>query len=237
MTSPSQKVALAQLHERLHGLLPDTRLTPTVLPLVPEISLWLFDDLQPGQALDASVVNALMEEPPYWTLCWASGQVLARYILDNPELVAGRRMLDLGAGSGVVAIAAALAGARQVLACDTDIWARRATSLNAGLNGVRIDIVDDLAAAPGVDLITAADILYDRDNLPLVDELARRAAVLLADSRVPDLDPEGYRLTAVNQATTWPDLDESAQFNQVRLFAAPAPAGTGSQRTGQTTSP
>lgn len=209
---------------RLRGLLPMASLAPLRPPKVPELALWLFADLHPDEPLDGTVINALMEEPPYWTLCWASGQVLARYLLDHPELVRGRCLVDVGAGSGVVAIAAALAGASRAVACDLDPWAREAARHNARLNGVSLALSDDLdAALDEADLVTAADILYDRDNLELLPRLAARAPVLLADSRIPDLDPEGYRLLGVDQATTWPDLDEAGEFNRVRLFAT----GTG----------
>lgn len=208
---------------RLRGLLPKASLAPLRPPKVPELALWLFADLHPDEPLDGTVINALMEEPPYWTLCWASGQVLARYLLDHPELVRGRSVVDVGAGSGVVAIAAALAGASRAIACDQDPWAREAVRHNARLNGVSLELSDDLEVCLAeAELVTAADILYDRDNLLLLPRLSEAAPVLLADSRIPDLDPKGYRLLGVDRATTWPDLDEAGEFNRVRLFATGA---------------
>lgn len=208
---------------RLRSLLPHAELTLQSPPHVPEIALWLFADLHPEEPLDGAVVNALMEEPPYWSLCWASGQVLARYLLDHPERMRGRTVVDLGAGSGVVAIAAALAGAKWVIACDLDPWARQAVEENARANGVVLETSAALEDCLGqADLVTAADILYDRDNLSLLPRLAESAQVLLADSRIPGLDPAGYRRLGVDHATTWPDLDESGEFNRVRLFATGA---------------
>lgn len=219
VTTPSPQ----RLVSRLRGLLPRARLAPLTPPKVPEISLWLFADLQPDEPLDGTTINALMEDPPYWTLCWASGQVLARYLLDHPQAVRGRRLVDVGSGSGVVAIAAALAGAATAVACDLDPWAREAARHNAALNGVSLEFSDSLEAClPDAGLVTAADILYDRDNLALLPRLASAAPTLLADSRIPDLDPDGYQLLGVDRATTWPDLDEAGEFNRVRLFASGA---------------
>ena len=118
------------LQARLNRLLPDIRLLATPLPLVPEIRLWLLDELV-DERLDQEVANALMEAPPYWSLCWASGQVLARHLLADPQWVRGKTVLDVGPGSGVVAIAAALAGAARVIACDLDPDALAATAANA----------------------------------------------------------------------------------------------------------
>lgn len=230
MPTLPEKVELVELHGRLRALLPDTSLEVMRPPLVREIGLYLLADLQPDKSLDPAVVSALMEEPPYWSLCWASGQVLARYLLDHPRVVSGRTVVDLGAGSGIVAIAAAMAGAATVIACDLDPWAHRAVRLNAGENGVQVRLSDRLEdVLPRADLVCAADILYDRDNLPLLERLRTAPGVLLADSRIPDLNPPGYRRFGEMTATTWPDLDESREFNRVRLFAAggPFPEPTG----------
>ena len=221
MTSGVERVGPTALLARLHGVLPGAELVATPLPLVPEISLWLLEQTYSADALDAEAAAALMDEPPYWSFCWASGQVLARYLLDNPALVAGKTVVDVGPGSGVVAIAAALAGAARVLACDLDPVALTAVSANAALNQVTVSCSDELAQClPEAELITAADILYDRDNLPLLAQLRMAAGVLLADSRIRDLQPPGYLRLGEREATTWPDLDESREFNRVRLFAA-----------------
>ena len=223
MTTEPEKVGLADLQSRLRAMLPQASLSCTRLPLVPEIRLWLIDETYPRDAVDAATVYALMDEPPYWSFCWASGQVLARYLLDHPQLVRDRTVLDLGPGSGVVGIAAALAGARQVIACDLDPFSLMATDLNSQCNGVHLTLSADLATSLSqADLVLAADILYDRDNLPILPRLRLAAEVLLADSRVRDLRPPGYHLLGTRQATTWPDLEESSEYNQVRLFATVA---------------
>lgn len=217
MTSPPP----ADLLARLNRLLPDITLLPTPLPQAPAIRLWLLDKLV-DERLDQEVANALMEAPPYWALCWASGQVLARRLLAEPEWVRGRCVVDVGPGSGVVAIAAALAGAASVIACDLDPDALAATAANAALNGVTVALSDDLdACLRQAGLITAADLLYDRDNLPLLARFhATGVPVLLADSRIAGLDPPGYRRLGEWPGTTWPDLGESAEFNRVRIFRA-----------------
>ena len=221
MPDQTSSLALAALSAHLGELVPRAELACEPLPRVPEIRLWLFRDLHPDEPLDDATVNTLMEAPPYWSLCWASGQVLARWLLDHPESVRDRVVLDFGAGSGVVAVAAARAGAARVFACDEDPWSRRACELNAAENGVMVEALASLDEAPvAPDLIVAADILYDRDNLPLLDEIAARSAVLLADSRIPDLDPDGYTRFARAEATTWPDPGEDRQFNHVRLFSS-----------------
>lgn len=210
---------LQVLHGMLRELLPKANLIPTVLPLVPSIQLYLLEELWPREQIDGPTLNALMEAPPYWTFCWASGQALALWLLENPEYVRGKTVVDVGSGSGVVAIAAAKAGARRIIACDTDEFARTAVRLNAAVNEVQLELVDDLQdCLEEAEVITAADILYDPDNMPLLDVFRQASTVLLADSRVPNLNPDGYEQIATIRATTWPDLSELTHLNRVRLF-------------------
>src|ERR687884_128100 len=108
-------------------------------PLVPEIRLHLATEVTPiWQATEESLARDGLP-PPFWASAWAGGQALARYLLDHPETIAGRRVLDFAAGSGLVAIAAAMAGARSVAASDLDPFAIQAIGLNAALNGVAIE--------------------------------------------------------------------------------------------------
>lgn len=209
----------ARLQAALRTLLPQASLRRQAPPLLPELPLWLLGDIQAGQPIDGHSAAALMETPPYWSFCWASGQVLARWVLDHADEVAGRTVLDVGPGSGVVALAAARAGATRVIACDIDPQALDAVRMNAEALGLAIELSDDLnTVLPQADLVTAADILYDRDNLGLVDTFRCAPRVWLADSRVRNLAPEGYRRAAMLTATTWPDLAESSEFNQVTLY-------------------
>ena len=108
---------------------------------------------------------------PYWAFAWAGGQGLARYILDHPDCVRNKVVLDFAAGSGLVAIAAAIAGAKRVIANDIDPFSMTATSMNAALNDVSVDLIgDDLVGQPEpvVDTIAAGDICYEE---PLAQEV------------------------------------------------------------------
>ncbi|WP_375193872.1 methyltransferase [Marinobacter sp.] len=188
----------------------------------PRIALHLFDPGVLEGPLSHEEAQAVVAEPAYWSFCWASGQVLAQWILDNPNWVAGKRVLDFGSGSGIVAIASALAGAREAIACDTDPAALDAARANAELNGIEIGLCDDWGNRPaGLDVVTAADVLYDPDNRPLLEVFRTAAArVLLADSRMKVLGDDGYRKQATIEARTWPDLHEFEEFNRVRIYLA-----------------
>lgn len=188
----------------------------------PEISLHLFDPSVLEGPLSHEEAQAVVGEPAYWSFCWASGQVLAQWILDNPAEVAGKRVLDFGSGSGVVAIAAAMAGAKEAIACDVDVAALDAAMANARLNGVTVTPCADWHRRPdGVDLVTAADVLYDAENRPLLQAFRAAAPeVLLADSRVKHLGDDHYRELTVIEGRTWPDLNEFEEFNRVRLYRA-----------------
>ncbi|MDX1456698.1 MAG: 50S ribosomal protein L11 methyltransferase [Marinobacter sp.] len=209
-----------QLDQHLQQTLPHGRVAETRPASCPDIRLYLFDPAVLEGPLSHDEAQAVVEEPAYWSFCWASGQVLAAWILDHPELVAGKRVLDFGSGSGVVAIAAALAGAQEVIACDLDPAALDAAQANAALNGVTLTRCDDWYRRPeGLDVITAADVLYDPDNRHFLAEFRDAArSVLLADSRVRVLGDEAYVRQAVIEGRTWPDLNEFEEFNRVRIY-------------------
>ncbi|MEO0437193.1 MAG: 50S ribosomal protein L11 methyltransferase [Pseudomonadota bacterium] len=210
------------LEEALVKRLPGAELRAQRLPIVPEIELFLLADTMSARELPHELAASLMQDPLYWVFCWASGQVLARYLLDRPETVAGKAVLDFGSGSGVVAIAAAMAGARRVIACDIDPLAQVAIARNAESNGVALEIVDSIASVTTeLDLILVADVLYDRENLPLLDHFLERAScVLVADSRIRDFDYPPYEKITERESRTQPDLDESSEFNRVSLYSA-----------------
>lgn len=193
----------------------------------PEISLYLFDPGVLEGPVSHDEAQAVVAEPAYWSFCWASGQALAAYILEHPERVSGKRVLDFGSGSGVVAVAAAMAGAKESIACDLDPAALDAAAANARLNGVTLTMCADWASClDGVDLITAADVLYDPDNRPLLAQFRQAVPqVLLADSRLRDLGDDTYRKQETRESRTWPDLHEFEEFNQVRIYL------TGNQQT------
>lgn len=213
------------LNQALQQSLPRGRVRVTRPGGCPEVALYLFDPEVLEGPLSHDEAQAVVAEPAYWSFCWASGQVLARWILANPDQVRGRRVLDFGTGSGIVAIAAALAGASEAIACDLDDAALAAASANAALNGVSVTPCSNwLEQQRKVDVITAADVLYDRDNRPFLQAFREAAPrVLLADSRVRDLTEPGYQLLETHTARTWPDLNEFEEFNQVRLYLGTGP--------------
>ncbi|MET8084242.1 50S ribosomal protein L11 methyltransferase [Micromonospora sp. NPDC005197] len=197
------------------------QLVPT--PFVPEVRLHLAEDAIVWWArMEALAGHAL--PPPYWASAWAGGQALARHLLDHPELAAGRRVLDLAAGSGLVAIAAALAGAADVVANDIDPYAVAAIIVNARANRVTIDASgDDLLDSVGVDadLVVAGDVFYSRPMAERMLPFLRRAVasgaeVLVGDPGRGHLPADGLRVLADYPVpTTEPSVDSSLRRVQV----------------------
>lgn len=172
--------------------------TPVPVPLVPEVTLHSADE-----------VIGLWEEterlaPPFWAFPWAGGQALARYVLDHPSTVDGHRVLDLASGSGLVAIAAALAGARSVTANDIDPLAAAAIAVNARINHVDIRVaLGDLLDEDGeeFDVVLAGDVFYDRDMAARVEPFLlaahrRGTLVLVGDPQRSFLPRDWTRVDA-----------------------------------------
>jgi predicted nicotinamide N-methyase len=156
-----------------------------VPPLVPEIRLHLASEVIPLWRKTEEELAEIGVPPPYWAFAWAGGQALARYVLDHPEQVAGKRVLDFGAGSGLVALAAAKAGAAHVIAADIDPFAIAAIARNATVNNVTVETVTDdiIGSALMFDVILVGDMCYER---PLAERLmawlkSSPAQVLLGD--------------------------------------------------------
>ena len=164
------------------------RATTTIkpVPMVPEILLHLSSDAISLWERTEQELRESDRQPPFWGFAWAGGQALARYVLDHPQVTAGRRVLDLGSGSGLTAIAAAMTGAVSVLASELDPIAITAISLNAALNNVEISTTGDLLDTDGGDaeVILAADIWYERQlsarALRLLRQATARGATVLA---------------------------------------------------------
>ena len=213
---------LNRLESALHAVVTDARLVPSALPGLPELRLWLLDPANLDRAFAEEETRALLDRPPYWGFCWGSGLALARWVLDHPEQVRGKRVLDFGAGSGIVALACRAAGARASIACDLDAPARWASQLNAELNGLDIELEADFFGVSGeLDMILAADVLYDSDNRVFLDHFtARSKQVLVADSRVRNLRHPGYEHLDTLTGQTLPDLGEPLEFRQVALYGA-----------------
>lgn len=152
-------------------------------PLVPEITLHLASEVVPLWRKTEEELQAEGIPPPYWAFAWAGGQALARYVLDNPNIVRGKNVLDFGAGSGLVGLAATKAGAKSVLCADTDRFAIAAIELNAQANGVALSatVEDAIGRAGEWQVILAGDMCYER---PLAERLlgwlAERAAAGVA---------------------------------------------------------
>nr|WP_197986004.1 50S ribosomal protein L11 methyltransferase [Pseudomonas sp. CFBP 8772] len=205
----------------LSELLGDAQLVAEALPGT-DLRLWLIDANNMDRAFSPEETRRILEDPPYWSFCWASGLALARFIAEQPQWVAGKRVLDFGAGSGVAGIAAMKAGALEVVACDLDPQAIEACRANAELNGVTLGYSGDFFAEEDrFDLILVADVLYDRANLPLLDQfLSRGKQALVADSRVRDFQHPLYRRLGILEALTLPDLAEPWEFRRVSLYHA-----------------
>jgi predicted nicotinamide N-methyase len=153
----------------------NTRLAP--VPLLSELVLYQAED--PIALWERTEVAGVEQPPPFWAFAWAGGQALARHVLDHPELVSGRAVLDLATGSGLVAVAAARAGARTVTANDIDPLSLAAAEANAAANGVPVRLVEaDLLAGgfPEAEVILAGDVFYSREMAGRVLPFLRRAA-------------------------------------------------------------
>jgi predicted nicotinamide N-methyase len=211
----------AHLQAALSELLGDARLVAEPLPGT-DLALWLIDADNMDRAFSPEETRRILEEPPYWSFCWASGLALARFLAEQPHWVEGKRVLDFGAGSGVAGIAAMKAGALEVVACDLDPVAIDACKANAELNDVTLNYsADFFAEADRFDLILVADVLYDRANLPLLDQfLTRGKQALVADSRVRDFQHPAYERLGILEALTLPDLAEPWEFRRVSLYHA-----------------
>jgi predicted nicotinamide N-methyase len=174
------------------------------VPSLPEIRLHMAHPASGLWRLAKPDEDGSESPPPYWAYHWAGGAALARHILDRPETVTGRRVLDLGAGSGIVGIAAAKAGASEVIAAEIDRYAVAALGLNAAANDVAIAVVsDDLTAGPPppVDLVAVGDLFYERDLAVQVTAfldrcLAAGISVLIGDPGRAYLPRSRLRLLA-----------------------------------------
>jgi predicted nicotinamide N-methyase len=209
--------------------------TQTVLgrtSLVPEIALYLASELTPiWQATEAWLAERNIA-PPFWAFAWPGGQALARYILDNPLLVAGRRVLDFAAGCGIAAIASARAGAQTVEAAEIDPIALAAIGLNAGANGVSVGATagDLVGETCRWDLILCGDVCYEAPMsehiLPWLRRLAGEAEVWIADPGRAYLPHEGLMAFARSVVPTTVELEDRTE-REVSLYRLrPAVADT-----------
>ena len=188
------------------------------VPHAPEIQLWLADEVTPIWRLTEEELGEMGLPPPFWAFAWAGGQALARWILDHPHEVAGRRVIDFACGSGLVGIAAMKAGAADVLCADIDPFCAAAVALNAAANGVELAFTDrDLrdAPPPPADVVCAGDVCYEK---PMTDRVltwlgqakAQGARVLIGDPGRTYFPRDGLSFLAEYQVPTTRELEDLA---------------------------
>ena len=204
--------------EQTHAAFVRAHTSLATTPLVPEISLHLASEDTALWLATEEWLRARDVPPPFWAFAWPGGQALARWLLDSRE--PEERVLDLGCGGGLAAIAARVRGARSARAVDSDPFARAAAVLNAAANNVEVTVGDDIGAviddARGLTVL-AADVFYDRATSDLFLEVlsaARKAGarVICADPRRPYFPRGDFRLLATYQTTTPPGLERVAQL-------------------------
>ncbi len=193
-----------------------THTTVAHAALVPEVALHLATEITPIWQASEAWLKQQNIEPPFWAFAWPGGQALARAVLDAPERVAGRRVLDFAAGCGVAAIAAAQRGAR-VEAAEIDPLAAAALRLNAALNGVEITVTegDVVGADCRWDLILAGDVCYEAPMtahiLPWLRRMAARAEVWVADPGRAYLPGQGLEPVARHAVPTSLELEDRTE--------------------------
>ncbi|MDH6137600.1 putative nicotinamide N-methyase [Kitasatospora sp. MAA4] len=191
---------------------------PTPVPFVPEVCLSMADDAIALWETTEEARGEIGLPPPFWAFAWAGGVAVARYVLDHPELVEGRTVLDVAAGSGLVGIAAALRGAKSVRAAEIDAYAVAAIGINAQANGVRVDAaVEDLLDGDGgpAEVVLAGDVFYERAMagrfLPFLERAqARGALVVVGDPGRAYLPRERFTALAAYEVPVVADLEDTA---------------------------
>lgn len=211
---------LQALESSLQQVLPDATLNAQNIVAEQNLQLHLIDAYYPVQALSPQQAQSVMNTPLYWLFCWASGRVLAQQILQGELDVSNKTVLDFGSGSGVVAIAAAMMGAKKVIASDIDQSSQWAIKANAALNNVKLDVIGDFNdCQEKVDIITVADVLYDKANWPLLDALyAFCPNIVLADSRVKHFSHPNFLHHKQLPGETWPNLGGFDEFDEVNIY-------------------
>lgn len=201
-------------------------------PLCPEIRLHLASEITPIWQASEEFLERAGIAPPYWAFAWPGSVALARFLLDEPARVVGRRVLDVASGGGLAAIAAAKAGAAAVTALDLDPLAGTAMALNAAENGVTLEIrtgnMTDLVPAAG--LILCGDICYEASSLhgiwPWLQRAAGRAEVILADPGRAYLPHEGLVEITRMMVPTLRELESRERRETVLFRVAGGPGGS-----------
>ena len=195
-------------------IIANTRLQ--AIPHAPEVSLWLADEVTPIWRLTEEELGQMGLPPPFWAFAWAGGQALARWVLDHPEAVQDRRVVDFATGSGLVAIAAMKAGAASALGADIDPFCGAAVALNAQANGVQVGFTsDNLLETPSLDadVIFAGDVCYEK---PMADQVmgwlrqarANGAEVIIGDPGRTYFRQDGLVFLAEYRVPTTRELED-----------------------------
>jgi len=200
-------------------------------PHVPEIRLHLADEAHDLWHRTEEELAGIGLPPPFWAFAWAGGQGLARYVLDHPEAVSGRTVLDFASGSGLVAVAAAKARAAEVIAADTDPFCKAAIRLNAVANAATIGFThaDLIGTDDGWDVVLAGDVFYEKPFaerlLPWFSALrARGAEILIGDPGRAYLPKSGLQRLAVYEVPVTRALEDAeVKRTTVWRFTATAP--------------
>lgn len=186
-------------------------------PHTPELELHLADEITPIWRLTEEALQEMGLPPPFWAFAWAGGQALARYVLDHPQVVAGKQVIDFATGSGIVAIAAMKAGAARVLAADIDVFCGAAVAANAARNGVAVQFTEknllDEPPPAWADVILAGDICYEKPLATrvlawLAEAKAAGATVLIGDPGRSYFPREGLEKLAEYQVPTTRELED-----------------------------
>jgi predicted nicotinamide N-methyase len=197
-------------------------------PLVPEIALFLASEITPIWQASEDWLRAQNIEPPFWAFAWPGGQALARHVLDHPETVAGKRVLDFAAGGGIAAIACAMAGAASVQAAEIDPLAVASIRLNAAENGVAVEAMgeDVVGSACRWDLILCGDVCYEAPMtlhiLPWLEAMAAQAIVWVADPGRAYLPRSGLTAFADYKVATSLELEDRTERHVVLYRLGPA---------------
>jgi len=211
---------MKELDKMLQTVLPGGKTIQVSIPSCRGLKLYLLNPSGMDRGFSLKEAQIIFRDTPFWAFCWASGIALASYIFQNPQRVAGRRIIDFGSGSGIVAIAAAMAGAHEAVACDIDPNALKAALYNAELNDVSIITCTSPAECTNsYDLLAAADVLYNTKNLYMLDIFLKHASeVWIADSRVKDTDHSSYKRVYECTAATLPILEKNNANEKVTIY-------------------
>ena len=205
-----------ELQHHLQALVPNISLSWQPIPGT-EMTGFLLEEASASTPVPRESFSQVMDSPPFWSLLWPSGNLVCRFLGRHPELVKGRSCVDLGCGSGLVAVACALAGAR-VVAADSDPQSTRVCRLNALANKADIRIVDHWP--PEVcDTLILADFLYDESNLPILQELCMVCReIFVLDCRLENLEVESFQYLGSTTGIAVPDLDPHREFSRLRCW-------------------